>query len=119
MFLSSAPKLLQVMSPTALSSSNNDILNDHNYFLWEFSARMALARKGLAGHVEITPEKAVALSANEMWKTADSKAMGVIAKMLSSPYQAMIRNAKLAVEAWIILQQFHVKCDIVYADLAY
>ncbi|KAJ0391998.1 hypothetical protein ATCC90586_007925 [Pythium insidiosum] len=93
----------------ALSSSNNDILNDDNYFLWEFSARMALARKGLAGHVEITPEKAVALSGNEMWKTADSKAMGVIAKMLSSPYQAMIRNAKFAVEAWIILQQFHVK----------
>ncbi|KAJ0392461.1 hypothetical protein P43SY_002015 [Pythium insidiosum] len=84
-------------------------MNDDNYFLWEFSARMALARKGLAGHVEITPEKAVALSSNEMWKTADSKAMGVIAKMLSSPYQAMIRNAKFAVEAWIILQQFHVK----------
>ncbi|KAJ0401726.1 hypothetical protein P43SY_003047 [Pythium insidiosum] len=100
----------------ALSSSNNDILNDDNYFLWELSARMALARKGLAGHVEITPEKAVALSDNEMWKTADSKAMGVIAKMLSSPYQAMIRNAKFAAEAWIILQQLDAVGDNVKDD---
>ena len=45
------------MSPNALAP--NDILTDDNYFMWEFNARMTLARKDLLEHVMVKPESAV------------------------------------------------------------
>ena len=45
------------MSPN--TSGLNDILTDDNYFMWEFNARMAVARKDLLDHVFFKPEPAV------------------------------------------------------------
>ncbi|KAJ0394531.1 hypothetical protein ATCC90586_008633 [Pythium insidiosum] len=75
------------MSPM---SNPNEILNDNNYFLWEFNARMALARKDLLGHLDVKPEDAV--NAPAVWKAADMKALAVLSKMLSPTYQMMHVN---------------------------
>ena len=32
----------------------NDVLNEDNYFVWEFNARMKLAKKGLLEHIDAT-----------------------------------------------------------------
>ncbi|KAJ0392282.1 hypothetical protein P43SY_006190 [Pythium insidiosum] len=85
------------MSPNALNP--NDILKDDNYFLWEFNARMALARKDLLHHIELKPEDAMHRNSSE-WKSADMKALAVLSKLLSPTYQSMIREATSALEAW-------------------
>uniref|UniRef100_A0AAV1V986 CCHC-type domain-containing protein n=1 Tax=Peronospora matthiolae TaxID=2874970 RepID=A0AAV1V986_9STRA len=64
------------MSPNTLAP--NDILTDDNYFMWEFNARMALARKDLLDHVLVETEPAV-LRENPGWKVADMKALAVLA----------------------------------------
>ncbi|DBA01427.1 TPA: hypothetical protein N0F65_007324 [Lagenidium giganteum] len=46
-----------VMSPSLLGS--NDILADDNFFLWEFNARMTLARKDLLDYITPKPENAM------------------------------------------------------------
>uniref|UniRef100_A0AAV1UFB1 Polyprotein n=1 Tax=Peronospora matthiolae TaxID=2874970 RepID=A0AAV1UFB1_9STRA len=38
------------MNPTAFDA--NDILREGNYFVWEFNARMRLAKKGLLEHLD-------------------------------------------------------------------
>ncbi|GMF62957.1 unnamed protein product [Phytophthora fragariaefolia] len=77
--------------------------------MWEFSARMALARKGLQDHVAaVKPEDAVRRGTEE-WKAAEMKALAVVAKMLSPTYQSMVREAASALEAWEILRAFFVK----------
>ncbi|GMF66182.1 unnamed protein product [Phytophthora lilii] len=97
------------MSPNT-ASNPNEILTYENYFLWEFNARMTLARKGLQDHVvaAMKPEEAVLRKTNE-WKVADMKALAVVAKMLSPTYQSMIREASTALEAWESLKAFFVK----------
>ncbi|GMF37442.1 unnamed protein product [Phytophthora fragariaefolia] len=76
------------MCPNA--SNPNEILNVTNYFLWEFSARMALARKGLQGHVTAMKPEDAAHRETEEWKAADMKALAIAAKMLSPTYQSMM-----------------------------
>lgn len=98
------------MSPNPLGP--NDILTDSNYFLWEFNARMALARKGLQDHVAaMKPEQAMMRETAE-WKANDLKALAVLAKMLSANYQSMIREATTALEAWEILRRFFVNQNL-------
>ncbi|KAJ0391126.1 hypothetical protein P43SY_011278 [Pythium insidiosum] len=93
------------MSPTA--SNPNEVLRDDNYFLWEFNARMALARNELLDHIAIKPEDAA--HATPQWKVADVKALAVLSKLLSPTYQCMIREANSAWEAWTTLREFFVK----------
>jgi hypothetical protein len=45
------------MSPSTFGP--NDVLKDDNYFLWEFNARMTLARKDLLDHVMVNSEQAM------------------------------------------------------------
>lgn len=92
------------MSPI---TNPNEILSDDNYFLWEFNARMALARKDLLDHLEVKPEDAV--NAPAQWKAADVKALAVVSKLLSPTYQMMVREANSAWEAWQILRAFFMK----------
>ncbi|GMF31110.1 unnamed protein product [Phytophthora fragariaefolia] len=95
------------MSPNA--SNPNEILNGTNYFLWEFNARMALARKGLQGHVTAMKPEDAAHRETEEWKATDMKALAIVAKMLSPTYQSMIRESTTAFEAWETLREFFVK----------
>ena len=43
---------LQVVSPNTVGA--NEVLNEDNYFVWEFNARMKLAKKGLMEHIDAT-----------------------------------------------------------------
>ncbi|OWZ03488.1 polyprotein [Phytophthora megakarya] len=97
------------MSPKA--QGQNDILRDDNYFLWEFGARMALARKDLLSHIELKAQDD-ALRDTPEWKAADMKALGVLVKLLGPNYQTMIRDATSAGQAWGILREFFVKQNL-------
>ncbi|KAF1327797.1 polyprotein, partial [Globisporangium splendens] len=77
--------LLQVVNPNA--SNPNEILNDTNYFLWEFNTRMAL-------------------------KATDVKVLAELAKLLSPIYQSAIREASSALETWEILRAFFAKQNL-------
>jgi hypothetical protein len=70
---------LVVMNPNI--AGPNDVLRDDNYFLWEFNARMTLARKDLLNHVVLKPEEA-ALRGTAVWEAADLKALAVLVKLL-------------------------------------
>ncbi|KAE8966726.1 hypothetical protein PR001_g28311 [Phytophthora rubi] len=91
------------------ASKSNEILSDDNYFMWEFNARMALARKGLQGYIAAMKPEDAARRETQEWKAADTKALVVVAKMLSPTYQSMIRDASTAYEAWETLHGFFVK----------
>ncbi|KAE9350619.1 hypothetical protein PF008_g6345 [Phytophthora fragariae] len=91
------------------ASNPNEILTDTNYFMWEFNARMVLARKGLQDHVAAMKLENAVRRGTEEWKAADMKALAVVAKMLSPTYQSMVREAASALEAWEILRAFFVK----------
>ncbi|POM68876.1 Polyprotein [Phytophthora palmivora] len=87
------------------ASNPNEIPTDTNYFMWEFNARMALARKGLQDHIAaMKPEDAVRRNTDK-WKSADMKALVVVAKMLSPTYQLMVKEPTSALDAWEILRQ--------------
>ncbi|KAE9036768.1 hypothetical protein PR003_g12486 [Phytophthora rubi] len=90
------------MSPKTLGP--NDLLQD-NYFLWEFNARMALARKNLLSHVQVKSENVMTAE----WEASDMKALGILVQLLSPNYQAMVREAKSAREAWETLRSFFVQ----------
>ncbi|KAL7995831.1 putative integrase, catalytic core, Zinc finger, CCHC-type, ribonuclease H-like superfamily [Plasmopara halstedii] len=79
--------------------------------MWEFCARMALARKDLLEHVEIKSEQAVQRG-NPRWKAEDMKALAVLVKMLSPTYQSMVRECKTANEAWETLKNFFCKKNL-------
>uniref|UniRef100_A0AAV1T3D6 Polyprotein n=1 Tax=Peronospora matthiolae TaxID=2874970 RepID=A0AAV1T3D6_9STRA len=83
------------MSPNTLAP--NDILTDGNYFMWEFDARMALARKDLLDHDLAKPEPAV-LRENPGWKVADMKTLAVLVKLFSPTYQCMVRECESVIE---------------------
>ncbi|DAZ99706.1 TPA: hypothetical protein N0F65_000884 [Lagenidium giganteum] len=95
------------MSPSTPGA--NEILNDMNYFLWEYNARMTLARKDLLDHVMPMKQEQAMQRATAEWKAADMKALAVLSKLLSPMYQTMIREATTALEAWETLRDFFVK----------
>ncbi|GMF51237.1 unnamed protein product [Phytophthora fragariaefolia] len=83
----------------------NNLLQDDNYFLWEFHARMTLARKNLLSHVQVKSENVMEPHTAE-WEAFDMKALGILVQLLSPNYQAMVREAKSAREAWETLRTF-------------
>ncbi|DAZ93964.1 TPA: LOW QUALITY PROTEIN: hypothetical protein N0F65_008693, partial [Lagenidium giganteum] len=95
----------KVMSPT--TPSTNEILTDEIYFLWEYNARMSLARKDLGAHHASQARRETA-----EWKVADMKALAILSKLLSPVYQTMVREATTALEAWTMLRAFFVNQNI-------
>jgi hypothetical protein len=59
---------------------------------------MALARKNLLSHVQVKSENAMEPRTAE-WEASDMKALGILVRLLSPNYQAMVREAKSAREA--------------------
>jgi len=100
---------LVVMNPNI--AGPNDVLRDDNYFLWEFNARMTLARKDLLNHVVLKPEEA-ALRGTAVWEAADLKALAVLVKLLGPTYQSMVREATSALQAWETLRGFFVNQNL-------
>ena len=97
------------MSPSPVGP--NDVLRDDNYFLWEFNARMTLARKSLIDHIVIKPEQAAQRDTPE-WKASDLKALAVLVKLLNPTYQSMVRSAQSAFKAWEMLRLFFAKQNL-------
>ena len=95
------------MSPNLVTSG--DILTDENYFLWEFTTRMTLARKGVLEHVLKKPET---MEQSSTWKVNDLKALAIIVKLLSPTYQTMVRRAQSAYDAWDTLRSFFVQQNL-------
>ena len=95
------------MSPNSVTSG--DILTDENYFLWEFTTRMTLARKGVIEHVLEKPET---IKQSSTWKVNDLKALAIIVKLLSPTYQTMVRTAQSAYDAWDTLRSFFVQQNL-------
>ena len=89
------------MSPT---NSSSDLLTTDNYFLWEFTERMTLARKGVHTHIDSKPEPQQLQ--DPKWKAEDIRALALIVKSLSPTFQTMVREASTAWEAWEILRVF-------------
>ncbi|KAL7682489.1 hypothetical protein Plhal304r1_c049g0131791 [Plasmopara halstedii] len=82
--------MLKVMSPNA--SKPNEILSDDNYYLWEFNVWMALTIKGMQEDLEAMKPEDAARRETEEWKAADMKALAIVAQILNSTYQSMIRE---------------------------
>ena len=99
--------MLKVMSPNSVTWG--DILTDENYFLWEFTTRMTLARKGVIEHVLEKPET---IKQSSTWKVNDLKALAIIVKLLSPTYQTMVRTAQSAYDAWDTLRSFFVQQNL-------
>ena len=95
------------MSPTTPDAG--DILREDNYFVWEFKARMQLAKKGLLEHLDAmkAPEEGDATAST--WKVNDMKAFAIVSTMISTNLQSMVRTAKTTAEAWDILKNFFLR----------
>ena len=77
------------MSPT---TDINCILRDDNYFVWEFDARMRLAKKGLLEHIDAT--KVAEEENSAIWKVEDMKAFAIVLMTISSSLQSLVRTAQ-------------------------
>uniref|UniRef100_M4BW76 Uncharacterized protein n=1 Tax=Hyaloperonospora arabidopsidis (strain Emoy2) TaxID=559515 RepID=M4BW76_HYAAE len=73
------------------------MLTDENYFLWEFTTWMELARKRVLEHVLEKPDT---LQQSSTWKTDDPKALDIIVK------------CKSAYDAWDTLRSFFVQQNL-------
>ena len=93
------------MSPNQ-SMEQISYLREDNYFVWEFNARMKLAKKNLHDHIDVMK---LPREMDEEWKVKDVKAFAIIATMVSPNFQTMIRSATSAAEAWEILKNFFVR----------
>ena len=92
-------------------SPNNDaadLLREDNYFVWEFNARMKLAKKGLLAHIDAAK---VPIDDIE-WKVNDMKAFATITTMISINLQSMVRNAQTTAQAWELLKTFFLRRSI-------
>ena len=92
------------MSPMALDQ--NDVIREDNYFIWEFNARMKLAKENLHEHLDSLKTRSEEDLDAAAWKVRDIKAFAIIATMISPNFQSMIRTASSAAEAWNILRNF-------------
>uniref|UniRef100_A0AAV1U517 Polyprotein n=1 Tax=Peronospora matthiolae TaxID=2874970 RepID=A0AAV1U517_9STRA len=95
------------MSPTTPDAG--DILREDNYFVWEFNARMRLAKKGLLEHLDAmkAPEEGDASAST--WKVNDMKAFAIVSTMISTNLQSMVRTAETTAKAWDILKTFFLR----------
>ncbi|POM72282.1 Hypothetical protein PHPALM_11028 [Phytophthora palmivora] len=80
-------------------------LVEDNYFHWEFSMGMKLARKGLLPQIFKPEYDQRSDRSTAEWKTNDLKALGVIAGDVSLTYQVHIRGALTAADAWTLLEE--------------
>ena len=85
------------MSPSTVTN-NNDILTDEICYLWEFGARMTLARKEILHQIAMKPEVMIQQATVE-WITADLKELAIIARILGPVFQSTIRNASSVAHA--------------------
>ena len=85
------------------------ILENDNYFHWEFEMRMKLARKGLLAHVQVVKDPA---EFTEAWLLNDMKALGLIAQGVAVEQHTNIRLATSAIMAWNILRDFYNRTTI-------
>ena len=58
--------------------NSGEILNEDNYFLWEFNARMKLAKKGLLDHLDATKAPPENDPSAADWSVNDMKAFAII-----------------------------------------
>ncbi|KAE9212787.1 hypothetical protein PF004_g15532 [Phytophthora fragariae] len=80
------------------------ILGSDNYFHWEFTMRMTLARKGLLAHVQLVKDPS---ELTEAWLLNDMKALGLIAQGVAAEHHTKIRSATSAIMAWNTLRDFY------------
>ena len=92
------------MSPTTPDAG--DILREDNYFVWEFNAKMRLAKKGLLEHLDAMEAQEEGDASASTWKVNDMKAFAIVSTMISTNLQPMVRTAKTKAEAWDILKTF-------------
>ena len=95
------------MSPNTPDAG--DILREDNYFVWEFNARMRLAKKGLLEHLDAMKAPEEGDAAASTWKVNDMKAFAIVSTMISINLQSMVRTAKSTAEAWNILKTFFLR----------
>ena len=79
------------MSPNTAEA--HDVLTEDNYFVWEFNARMKLAKKGLLEHIDATKTPSEGDANASIWKVNDMKAFAIICTMINPSLQSMVRNA--------------------------
>ena len=96
------------MSP----SDVNESLREDNYFVWEFNARMKLAKKGLLDHLDAAKAPSEADPGAAGWKVNDMKAYAIVTTMISPSFQSMVRSASSAAQAWEILKNFFLRRSI-------
>ncbi|KAJ8564114.1 hypothetical protein ON010_g7228 [Phytophthora cinnamomi] len=80
------------------------IMGSENYFNWEFSMRMTLARKGLLAHVQVVK---VPSDVTEAWLLNDIKALGLIDQGMAVEHHTKIRSTTSAIQAWNTLGEFY------------
>nr|CCA23134.1 AlNc14C182G8236 [Albugo laibachii Nc14] len=84
----------------------DEVLQQNNYFIWEFSTRVKLMKIGLLDHLDGLKTPNSEDSAAEMWKVNDMKAFAVVASSISPNLQSMARGANTAAEVWETLHYF-------------
>ena len=89
------------MSPTTPDAG--DILRENDYFVWEFNARMRLAKKVLLEYLDALKAPEEGDSTVSTWKANGMKAFSIASTMISTNLQSMVCTAKTTVEAWDIL----------------
>ena len=95
------------MSPT---TDINCILREDNYFIWEFNARMRLAKRGLLEHIDAT--KAPEEGSSAIWKIEDMKAFAIVCTTICPSFQSMVRTAQSTAQAWEILKTLFLRQSI-------
>ena len=88
----------KVMSPTTPDAG--DILRENDYFVWEFNARMRLAKKVLLEYLDALKAPEEGDSTVSTWKANGMKAFSIVSTMISTNLQSMVCTAKTTVEAW-------------------
>ena len=85
------------MSPSM--GGTNDVLIEDNYFVWEFNARMKLAKNGLLEHIDATKAPSENDASAAVWKVNDMKAFANVCTMIIPSLQSVVWNAATTAEA--------------------
>nr|CCA17332.1 putative polyprotein [Albugo laibachii Nc14] len=93
-------------------SDRNVMLNEDNYFVWEFNTRLKLMKKGLLDHIDAIKTPIVDNQVPELWRVNDLKAFAIILMSIGINLQSSIRNPRTASEVCNILQSFHLRRNI-------
>uniref|UniRef100_A0AAV1T557 Retrotransposon Copia-like N-terminal domain-containing protein n=1 Tax=Peronospora matthiolae TaxID=2874970 RepID=A0AAV1T557_9STRA len=86
------------MSPSTVGANN--VLNEDNYFAWEFMVRIKLAKKKPLEHIDVTKAPRGDDANVSFGKVNDMKAYANVCTMISPSLQSMVRDAATAAEAW-------------------